>query len=209
MRITQPDRELLHAFVAKYAGDVTGDVLDIGGGAGRYKGLFRGAKSYRILDTDAAQKPDIVGSVEKIPLPDASVDAVLCTQVLGDVWDVHAAAKEIARVLRPGGTLILTESLMNELHDEPFDFWRFTPGAWEKLLGNDFDMIHVESRGGYFSSRAQNRIRRMIEKHDLYKKPLVGRVANLWTTWLTRVAAMRDRQAPLWQHGMRPVAYHR
>ncbi|SFS21306.1 bifunctional 2-polyprenyl-6-hydroxyphenol methylase/3-demethylubiquinol 3-O-methyltransferase UbiG [Yoonia litorea] len=46
-----------------------------------------------------------VGVGEKLPYEDASFDAVVCVDVLEHVSDLNATLAEIARVLRPGGTL--------------------------------------------------------------------------------------------------------
>lgn len=57
--------------------------------------------------------PTFVGTAENLPLPDASVDAVL----LGQAWhwvDPVAGCAEIARVLRPGGVLGLVWNLRDE-----------------------------------------------------------------------------------------------
>ncbi|HVP67550.1 MAG TPA: class I SAM-dependent methyltransferase [Anaeromyxobacteraceae bacterium] len=46
-----------------------------------------------------------VGLAERIPLPDASVEAVICSLVLCTVKDPERALAEVRRVLRPGGRL--------------------------------------------------------------------------------------------------------
>jgi arsenite methyltransferase len=56
----------------------------------------------------------LVGDAEVLPLPDASVDAIVLRSVLVHVHDVAAAASELARVLRPGGRLSLREPLNRE-----------------------------------------------------------------------------------------------
>jgi ubiquinone/menaquinone biosynthesis C-methylase UbiE len=49
------------------------------------------------------------GDAQALPLDDASVDAVVLTTVLGEIPDQDAALGEIARVLRPGGRLVVGE----------------------------------------------------------------------------------------------------
>ena len=50
----------------------------------------------------------INGSLLEVPLPDASVDAVLCTQVIEHIADHEKAAAELCRILKPGGHAIIT-----------------------------------------------------------------------------------------------------
>lgn len=49
------------------------------------------------------------GTAEHLPLPDHSIDTILCTLVLCSVDDLDAAAAEFSRVLRPGGRLLVLE----------------------------------------------------------------------------------------------------
>lgn len=53
---------------------------------------------------------------ENIPLPDASVDLVLCHQTLHHIVDQQAALSEVFRVLKPGGHLLLAESTRAYIH---------------------------------------------------------------------------------------------
>ena len=53
---------------------------------------------------------------ERIPLPDASVDMVLCHQTLHHIVDQAAALAEVFRVLKPGGMLLLAESTRAYIH---------------------------------------------------------------------------------------------
>jgi ubiquinone/menaquinone biosynthesis C-methylase UbiE len=49
------------------------------------------------------------GDVQALDLPDSSVDTVLSTFTFCAIPDPGAAAKEVARVLRPGGKFVLAE----------------------------------------------------------------------------------------------------
>jgi SAM-dependent methyltransferase len=53
---------------------------------------------------------------ERIPLPDASVDTVLCHQTLHHIVDQATALAEVFRVLKPGGRLLLAESTRAYIH---------------------------------------------------------------------------------------------
>lgn len=207
MIIFQPDRELLRRFVAAHAPAMRGRILDIGGGNRRYATLFTHATSFEVADIDPAQNPDIVASAESLPMENATYDGILCTQVLGDVWDVPRAVAEMIRVLKPGGLLLLTESLLNEEHDAPRDFWRFTQEALRKLLEPSCEIRALEARGGYFSQRAQQAIRYRIEKYDLYHRPLIGRYAHVWASLIGRIAIARDRRDPSAANRKFPLGY--
>ena len=99
------------------------------------------------------------------------MDSIVCTQVLGDVRDFETAVKEFYRVLKKNGVVLLTESLLNELHSEPNDFWRFTSFSFRYIFKkNKFKIIKIDQRGGFFSSQAQLRIRYLIDSLDLYNK---------------------------------------
>lgn len=60
---------------------------------------------YRSADLDPGA--DLHADITEVPLPDASVDLVVCSHVLEHVEDDRAAMGEIARVLRPGGAAVL------------------------------------------------------------------------------------------------------
>jgi SAM-dependent methyltransferase len=134
-------------------------VLDAGAGTAPYRELFAHCQ-YRTSDWTAsmhagARDADFVGSLEQLPVPDESFDAVLNTQVLEHVADPGQVASELLRVLVPGGRLWLTAPLTWPLHEEPYDFWRFTShGLRHVLERSGFRIERLEPRGGYFSALA-------------------------------------------------------
>lgn len=84
------------------------DVLDIFCGARPYEPLFPEGTRYVGLDIDDAFGCADVVSTEFLPFPDASFDLCLCTQAFYFVEDAVHAEKELARVTRPGGHVLLT-----------------------------------------------------------------------------------------------------
>lgn len=90
-------------------------VLDLGAGTGKLTALLADlGADVTAVEPDPAMLEELrrglpsaralAGSAERIPLPDASVDAVLCGQSM-HWFNMPAAVPEIARVLGPGGTL--------------------------------------------------------------------------------------------------------
>ncbi len=197
MIISQPDRVLLARQIERYARELTGDILDIGSGKlRRYERFCTSVKSYRTLDVEASFGPDIVGSAEAIPLPDATVDGVICTQVLEHVPHPWIAMAEIARVLRPGGKCLITVPQTSELHEEPHDFFRFTKYALERLCAdNGLRLEATDQRGSFHGTQAQMRIRALINRWSPYENRWAMFVLWPVTTLLSKAAMWRDARA--------------
>lgn len=72
---------------------------------------------------------DVIAPLWSVPLPDASIDVIVATEVLEHVADTTGAFAEMARLLRQGGTIILTTPFAYPLHELPHDYVRLTPAA--------------------------------------------------------------------------------
>jgi len=104
---------------------------------------------------------DIVSDITAIPEPDASFDAILCSEVFEHLPDPLLALKEFSRLLKPGGTLILTAPFCSLTHFAPFHFYSgFSRYFYEHhlpLLG--FKPLSIESNGTYFDFLMQEMFR--------------------------------------------------
>ena len=95
-----------------------------------------------------AARPDIFADASRLALADASVDAVLCLEVLEHVRDYVAALEQFARVLKPGGTLLLSMPFMYPVHDAPHDYQRLTVyGLRRDLVRAGFHIVRLEKIG--------------------------------------------------------------
>lgn len=102
-------------------------VLDFGCADKPYRGLFSAELDYVGADIPGNPRADLtLGPDGTLPAPDASFDAVLSTQVLEHVQDPPLYMRECARVLRPGGRLLLSTHGIMVLHPDPVDYWRWT-----------------------------------------------------------------------------------
>jgi glycosyltransferase involved in cell wall biosynthesis/SAM-dependent methyltransferase len=141
-----------------------GRFLDIGCGVMPYRGLITAAPSrvshYIGLDLEGSEiyhaKVDLRWDGKTIPLPDASVDCAMATEVLEHCPEPLVVLREARRVLKPGGTFFFTVPFIWPLHDAPYDFFRYTPFALEKLLAEaGFENVQLGALGGWNASLAQ------------------------------------------------------
>lgn len=156
---TMHTKEHSDLFITESMQDIAHEkvVLDIGGGErfGKwmqpYEPLFKNC-DYRTFDYDASTGADVVGDIHELPLPDASVDAIICSSVLEHVRDPLRAMSELERVLRPGGKMFFYVPSMYPYHARKGhypDYWRFFEDTIQELF-TKFSKFTIEKRGGYF-----------------------------------------------------------
>ncbi|MEN9390237.1 MAG: hypothetical protein RLZZ283_337 [Candidatus Parcubacteria bacterium] len=130
MNIKKITRASLEMFLKSEASDLY--TLDIGSGGSMY-GYDRFFTKRVTVDIDPARNPEIVGDIHALPFPDGTFDRVLCVEVLEHVKDPRQAFKEMKRVLKPGGKIVLSTRFLFPIHDAPHDYWRFTHFALQML----------------------------------------------------------------------------
>lgn len=120
------------AKLAMLAHEAGGRVLDLGAADGWARTRMPGAADYVSLDYPVTAvglygaRPDVFGTAGSLPFRDASFDTLLLLDVLEHLPDPQAALAEVARVLAPGGRLLLTVPFLYPIHDDPHDYQRYT-----------------------------------------------------------------------------------
>ena len=147
--------ELFNIF-NKYA---TGDLLDIGCGNKPYEDKLLG-KINKYVGVDITQssegKVDYLFPANNISLADNLFDTVLSTQTIEHVEDHQGLVNEAFRILKPNGIFILSGPLYWPLHEEPYDFFRFTNHGFKYILEKaGFQVLEVKSNGGSWSVAGQ------------------------------------------------------
>jgi SAM-dependent methyltransferase len=156
------DRYYIERFLAGSAADIRGRVLEVKSGV--YTRTFGGS---RVISSDVLNlvegNPDatIVGDLAKLEhIATNSFDCMILTQTLQLIFDVRAALKTVYRILRPGGTLLLTVPGISKIAEDDGegweDCWRFTTFSTRRLLEEVFHRsnVLVESRGNVLASIA-------------------------------------------------------
>jgi SAM-dependent methyltransferase len=158
-----PRQSILDA-LRRHAPHFRGVCLDVGCGDMPYRSLLLSPPfqitSYIGLDRPGDRfqntQPDLFWDNERIPLATATVDCALCTEVLEHCPNPLELLQEVQRVLKPGGSLILTVPFLWPLHEVPYDWCRFTPFALQHLLEvAGFQVDDLRSLGGYDRCLAQ------------------------------------------------------
>jgi len=134
---------------------VQGKVIDLGCGTMPYKRFLIGkATTYHTLELrPASASITYVGDIQNMDMiEDRSYDSIICLEVLEHIPAPHKALQEMYRILSPGGTVLVSVPHLSRLHEEPYDFYRFTKyGLNHLFVQNGFEVLEIRLKGGIFS----------------------------------------------------------
>lgn len=150
-----------------------GKLLDIGCGNKPYSSLMPSAVS-DYLGCDIVQSSqklvDVICEATDIPLPDNTFDTILSTQTIEHIYDHKKMLKEASRLLRQGGSIILSGPMYWPLHEEPYDYFRFTKYGFRALLEEaGFKVLEELSNGGKWALLGQTIIHTLYPDIDHFK----------------------------------------
>ena len=185
-------------------------VLDVGAGTAPYRNLFDHCK-YETQDFsqyEGYKGPegqyahiDYVSDITSIPVPDASFDVILCTEVLEHVPRPIEALHEMVRITRPGGRLFLTAPLGSGLHQEPYHFYGGYTDHWYRKFLTEFncEIISIEPNHGFFAHLAQEcaRFSWTFERHKREHGGYEEELSRLMGDILPRYFYELDKKIPM------------
>lgn len=117
-----------------------GILVDIGCGNGLLKQKISDLDQYIGIDYPKtvalgySGNPDIFADASKLPFTNSSVDTVLLFDILEHVPEPDQTIGEVARILSKDGKCLIHVPFLYPLHDEPFDYQRWTKHGLRRLL---------------------------------------------------------------------------
>ena len=135
----------LKAEVAELGQSLVGTVVDVGCGNAPYRALIP-ASLYVGVERAASSASgsrksgaSVLYDGQHLPFADATFDGALCSQVLEHVFEPEAFLREMRRVLRDDGVLLLTVPFVWAEHEQPYDFARYS----------SYGLVHLASSCGF------------------------------------------------------------
>lgn len=120
-----------------------------------------------------------------IACPDGSFDTIILSDVLEHIRRPEELVREMHRILAPGGKVLMNVPFYYGLHEQPFDYYRYTRYALRSMAEDaGFQVVELQAIGGVPEIMA-----------DLFAKtvrgvPVIGRLlaaaAQGFTTWFVR-----------------------
>ncbi len=133
-----------------------GDLVDLGCGKAPLFGVYdRRTRSVTLVDWGSSlhENPhlDLVQDLNSpLHLPSDSFDTVLLSDVLEHIREPAGLMQEIARILRPGGALLMNVPFLYGLHEVPHDYFRYTHFALSSLAESaGLEVKLLEPLGGW------------------------------------------------------------
>jgi len=144
--------------------ELKGKMMDFGCGLKPYETLFMvdeyiGVDYQGEGDTFSHHKVDVFYDGHTLPFPDNHFDSIFSSEVFEHVFNLPEIIKELHRVLKPGGKILISCPFAFGEHEVPADFARYTSFAIQHLFNNSgFEVIHYEKTGSFIEAIVQLRI---------------------------------------------------
>jgi SAM-dependent methyltransferase len=162
--ITQPNyliRKRLLQHIQMFAPQLKGKLLDFGCGQKPYKTLFE-VDEYIGVDYENPghahenETIDVFYDGKKLPFSDEQFDSIFSSEVFEHIFNLPEIIKEINRVLKIGGNILITCPFAYCEHEVPNDYARYSSFAIKHLfLQNGFEITEQKKTGNSFETLTQ------------------------------------------------------
>lgn len=146
-------RNRLLKSISRYAHLLDGHLMDFGCGTKPYRSLFNVAE-YTGVDFENPGHPhlnekiDIFYDGKHIPFPDGTFDSIFSSEVFEHIFNLEEILKELNRVLRTGGKILVTCPFSICEHEVPNDFARYSSYGLRHLFEkNGFEIVQQDKTG--------------------------------------------------------------
>ncbi len=153
-----------------------GKLLDLGCGKVPFYGLYKNFVSENICidwpgsfhdNSHIDFESDITG---ELPFEDDIFNTIILSDVLEHIPNPEFLWAEMSRVLLPGGVILMNTPFLYWIHEQPYDYYRYTEYGLRRFAHNHgFDILHLETCGGYIATIADMIAKRVITTRLLGK----------------------------------------
>ena len=147
-RGTPIDRYYIENFLEKNKSIITGDVMEIADNTYTYR-FGSNLNDVKCLHVNGWGKNAIKGNLETGEgIVENSVDCLICTQTIQFIFDVDSVAANIHKILKPGGTALITAAGISYLSMYDYnnwgEYWKFTRQSMQRLFEKYFEKENIE-----------------------------------------------------------------
>ena len=137
------------------------------------------------FDIYSSAQLQFIADAHSVPLKSQSVDGVIIQAVLEHVIEPQRVVSEIQRVLRPGGLVYAETPFLQQVHEGPYDFTRFTESGHRYLFRHfrEIDTGVVFGPGTQMIWSIDHLFRGLFRSR---KAGTIAKAAFFWVRWLDR-----------------------
>ncbi|MBX2930493.1 MAG: class I SAM-dependent methyltransferase [Chitinophagaceae bacterium] len=190
-------KKLLQSFI-EFAPYMKGIMLDFGCGSKPYKTLFS-VEKYIGLDYENPghshinEQIDVFYNGKDIPFEDEYFDSIFSSEVFEHIFNLDKSLKELNRVLKYNGTMLISCPFSICEHEEPHDFARYSSFGIKHLLTNaGFEIIAQRKTGN--SIEAIHQLKAIYINRHLYpylkKIPVIRSVFRITLVSLVNITGI-------------------
>lgn len=156
------DRYYIEIFLARYAEDIRGSVLEVGNNVYtiRYGGDRVTQSDVLHVQEDNPRATIVADLSSSNSIPSNNFDCIIFTQTLQFIYDLRAAVLTLHRILKPGGVLLATFHGISQISRYDMErwgeYWRFTTRSAKRLFEEVFlpSDVSVKSYGNVLAASA-------------------------------------------------------